>query len=338
VSNSEHPLYYRGVTGALDNQNYVVITGNRSCPTDSAASPATGKYTNVNTMVHQTDAAGGGGARSGTNSGGADGNGGFTAAEPAYSTTSAMRCCDPAPGCRAGGPGAGPASRPDAGKRRAGGRRRAAEAAQSRRRRRAMALGAALGPQRQAARYTARSMQSLWMLVAAALFAVLGAFVKLAPTATNRGIVLYRGLTGALALAAYAHFTQRPLGTPIPWVHFRRGAVGTAALSLWFFAASTLRSHGTALNYTSSLFLAAFILGAALRARRPVNVPLMLAVALGFAGVCWCCSRASAPGSGWAPPAGCSRAFFRRPPTGTCATSHGRASRNGGSSSTSRFR
>ena len=90
VSNSEHPLYYRGVTGALDNQNYVVITGNRSCPTDSAASPATGKYTNVNTMVHQTDAAGGGGARSGTNSGGADGNGGFTAAEPAYSTTSAM--------------------------------------------------------------------------------------------------------------------------------------------------------------------------------------------------------------------------------------------------------
>jgi S-adenosylmethionine uptake transporter len=69
-------------------------------------------------------------------------------------------------------------------------------------------------------------------------------------------------------------------------VHFRRGAVGTAALSLWFFAASTLPlGTATALNYTSSLFLAAFILGAALRARRPVNVPLMLAVALGFAGV-----------------------------------------------------
>jgi len=90
VSNSEHPLYYRGVTGALDNQNYVVINGNRSCPTDSAASPAIGKYTNVNTTVHQTDAGGGGGARSGTNPGGADGNGGFTTAEPTYSTTAAI--------------------------------------------------------------------------------------------------------------------------------------------------------------------------------------------------------------------------------------------------------
>jgi len=90
VSNSEHPLYYRGVTGALDNQNYVVISGNRSCPTDSAANPAIGKYTNVNTTVHQTDAGGGGGALSGTNGGGAGGNGGFTSAEPEYSTTSAM--------------------------------------------------------------------------------------------------------------------------------------------------------------------------------------------------------------------------------------------------------
>jgi len=98
--------------------------------------------------------------------------------------------------------------------------------------------------------------------------------------------VLYRGLTGTVALAAYAHFTHRPIGTPIPWTHFRRGAVGTAALSLWFFAASTLPlGTATALNYTSSLFLAAFILGAALRARRPVNLALVLTVLLGFVGV-----------------------------------------------------
>lgn len=130
-------------------------------------------------------------------------------------------------------------------------------------------------------------MQSLWMLVASALFAVLGACVKLAAAQYHIAeIVLYRGLTGAVALAAYAHFTHRPIGTPIPWTHFRRGAVGTAALSLWFFAASTLPlGTATALNYTSSLFLAAFILGAALRARRPVNVTLVLTVLLGFVGV-----------------------------------------------------
>jgi drug/metabolite transporter (DMT)-like permease len=130
-------------------------------------------------------------------------------------------------------------------------------------------------------------MQSLWMLVAAALFALLGACVKLAAARYHVAeIVLYRGLTGAVALAAYAYFTRRPLGTPIPWTHFRRGAVGTAALSLWFFAAATLPlGTATALNYTSSLFLATFILGAALRARRPVNLPLVLTVLLGFVGV-----------------------------------------------------
>jgi len=130
-------------------------------------------------------------------------------------------------------------------------------------------------------------MQSLWMLVASALFAVLGACVKLAAAQYDIAeIVMYRGLTGAVALAAYAYFTHRPIGTPIPWTHFRRGAVGTAALSLWFFAASILPlGTATALNYTSSLFLAAFILGAALRARRPVNVALVLTVLLGFVGV-----------------------------------------------------
>jgi hypothetical protein len=36
ISNSEHPLWYRAVTGALDSQNYLVIQGNQSCPTDRA--------------------------------------------------------------------------------------------------------------------------------------------------------------------------------------------------------------------------------------------------------------------------------------------------------------
>ncbi len=130
-------------------------------------------------------------------------------------------------------------------------------------------------------------MHSLWMLVAALFFAILGACVKLAAARYHIAeIVFYRALTGVVALAAYAHFTHRPLGTPVPWTHFRRGAVGTAALSLWFFAVATLPlGTATALNYTSSLFLAAFVLGAALRARQPASVPLLLTVALGFTGV-----------------------------------------------------
>ena len=34
TSNSEHPLWYRGVTGALDSQNFLVIDSGEICPTD----------------------------------------------------------------------------------------------------------------------------------------------------------------------------------------------------------------------------------------------------------------------------------------------------------------
>lgn len=37
ISNGEHPLWYRGVTGALDSQNYLVIAGDQNCPTDKPA-------------------------------------------------------------------------------------------------------------------------------------------------------------------------------------------------------------------------------------------------------------------------------------------------------------
>jgi len=130
-------------------------------------------------------------------------------------------------------------------------------------------------------------MQSLWMLVAAALFAVMGACVKLAAARYQIAeIVFYRALTGVVALAVYAIATSRPLGTPIPWTHFGRGAVGTAALTLWFYAVSVLPlGTATALAYTSSLFLAAMVLGAALRAGRRLNPLLLATVLAGFAGV-----------------------------------------------------
>jgi len=130
-------------------------------------------------------------------------------------------------------------------------------------------------------------MQSLWMLVAAALFAVMGACVKLAAAHYQIAeIVVYRALTGVVALGAYAIATSRPLGTPLPGTHFRRGAVGATALSLWFYAVSVLPlGTATALAYTSSLFLAAMVLGVALRARRRVNPWLLCSVLAGFAGV-----------------------------------------------------
>ncbi len=56
ISNTEHPLYYRGVSGALDAQDYLVIRGNDTCPNDSKVAPLTGDYINTHTLLHQTAA------------------------------------------------------------------------------------------------------------------------------------------------------------------------------------------------------------------------------------------------------------------------------------------
>lgn len=130
-------------------------------------------------------------------------------------------------------------------------------------------------------------MQSLWMLVAAFLFAVMGACVKIA--AARYGIaelVLYRSLIGCLLLAAFVGWRGLSLATSAAGMHLRRGAVGTVALSLWFFA-TTVLPLGTAmtLNYSSSLFLAAFTVAAALIGGRRVHWPLAGTVLAGFVGV-----------------------------------------------------
>jgi hypothetical protein len=54
ISNGEHPLWYRAVTGALDSQNYLVIPQADSCPTDKPTDPVSGDFVNANTATHQT--------------------------------------------------------------------------------------------------------------------------------------------------------------------------------------------------------------------------------------------------------------------------------------------
>lgn len=130
-------------------------------------------------------------------------------------------------------------------------------------------------------------MQSLWMLVASLLFAVMGACVKLAAAQYSIAeIVFYRSLLGVIGLGVFVRLRGLSLATRLPWMHLRRGAVGTVSLSLWFFS-TTLLPLGTAmtLNYASSLYLAAFVVAAAVMAGRRVNWPLATTVVIGFAGV-----------------------------------------------------
>ena len=50
---ADHPNYYASVAGNLINQNFLVIAGPKSCPTDVAADPAAGDFVNTNTQQHQ---------------------------------------------------------------------------------------------------------------------------------------------------------------------------------------------------------------------------------------------------------------------------------------------
>lgn len=60
LSNNEHPLFYRGVVDTLDNQNAVLVQAGHTCPTDTEMAPlaSPAKFTNNNTIVHQSVAAG----------------------------------------------------------------------------------------------------------------------------------------------------------------------------------------------------------------------------------------------------------------------------------------
>jgi Tfp pilus assembly protein PilV len=53
VPNTDHPRDYSDVGGNLTNQNFVVISSSKHCPTDVPANPASGDFVNSNTLQHQ---------------------------------------------------------------------------------------------------------------------------------------------------------------------------------------------------------------------------------------------------------------------------------------------
>jgi Tfp pilus assembly protein PilV len=53
VPNQDHPRNYTNVSGNLTDQNFVVISSRKHCPTDVAADPSAGDFVNSNTLQHQ---------------------------------------------------------------------------------------------------------------------------------------------------------------------------------------------------------------------------------------------------------------------------------------------
>ena len=131
------------------------------------------------------------------------------------------------------------------------------------------------------------------MLLAAFLFATMGVCIKFASTHFNSfEIVAYRGAFGVVFLWWVTRARGVSLRTRVPGMHVWRSIVGTISLTTWFYAIAALPlATAMTLNYMSSIWIAAFLLGGALllQGRGSVPIlsqgPLFATVLAGFAGV-----------------------------------------------------
>jgi S-adenosylmethionine uptake transporter len=134
-------------------------------------------------------------------------------------------------------------------------------------------------------------MQALWMVLASFLFATMGVCVKMASGSFNAfELVFYRGLVGVVFMAVILRARGSSLSTRVPWMHLWRSLIGVTSLVTWFYAIAYLPlATAMTLNYMSSIWVAAFLIGGALLyARNPAprgQGPLILSVLAGFAGV-----------------------------------------------------
>lgn len=105
------------------------------------------------------------------------------------------------------------------------------------------------------------NLKSLWMLVAALGFAIMGTLVKIgAAKFSSAELVFYRSVFGLLAIYAYIFAKKLPLKTPVMTKQMSRAVMGFISLVLFFYAIAHLPlATAITLNYTSPLFLALFM-------------------------------------------------------------------------------
>ncbi|MBC7602147.1 MAG: DMT family transporter [Ramlibacter sp.] len=138
-------------------------------------------------------------------------------------------------------------------------------------------------------------MQALWMIAGSFFFATMAVCVKFASQWFNPSeLVFYRGAIGMLLLWAIARYQKQSLATQYPWMHTWRSVIGVFSLGAWFYSIGFLPlATSMTLNYMSSVWVAAFLIGGALITWNPKQAggspmgqgALVLTVLMGFAGV-----------------------------------------------------
>jgi S-adenosylmethionine uptake transporter len=131
-------------------------------------------------------------------------------------------------------------------------------------------------------------MQALWMIVASFLFAMMGVCVKFASVHYSAAeLVCYRGLVSIVFVGIWARSQGVGLRTAVPGMHAWRSLIGVVSLGGWFYAITYLPlATAMTLNYMSSVWVAAFLVGGALLYGKGEKPGWLLATVLtGFAGV-----------------------------------------------------
>src|SRR5699024_10356611 len=125
-------------------------------------------------------------------------------------------------------------------------------------------------------------MQSLWMLVTCAMFAIMGASVTFSADfdANLAHTIFFRGLPSVFILSAWTRLKKLSL-VPLSWrLHIRRNLFGISAMCLSFYAMSMLPlPSAVSLTYTAPLFIGIWMLFFGGSQSDPLRV---LAVLAGF--------------------------------------------------------
>ncbi|MGB4117464.1 MAG: EamA family transporter [Polaromonas sp.] len=114
-------------------------------------------------------------------------------------------------------------------------------------------------------------MQAVWMVLSAFVFSTMAVCVKFASSYFNNAeLVFYRGVIGIVFMAVFAHMRGTSLKTHVLPMHIWRSVVGVVALSAWFYAIANLPlATAMTLNYMSSVWIAAFLVGGTLMFAKP---------------------------------------------------------------------
>jgi len=129
------------------------------------------------------------------------------------------------------------------------------------------------------------------MILASLFFATMGVCIKYASEHFHTfDLVFYRGVIGIVFMAVICRSQGVGWRTPIPMMHVWRSVVGVFSLTAWFYAIAYLPlATAMTLNYMSSIWVAAFLLGGTLVVGRVQDMgrqgPVVLTVIAGFVGV-----------------------------------------------------